>query len=73
MVPTLNDSECGHELENRAELVADFGSGCGQNFEGSTAARTHGMSQCMNCGQCHCVTPFSYFNKLKECDSDLRY
>ena len=29
---------CG---ENRATLVLDFGSGCGQNVEGSTATRTH--------------------------------
>ena len=27
--------------ENRAALVPDFGSGCGQNLEGSTVARTH--------------------------------
>ena len=48
-VTTLNGSECGHELRRKSSAVADFGSGCGQNLQGSTAARTHGMSQCMNC------------------------
>ena len=44
---------CGQQ--NRAELLADFGSGCGQNLECSTGARTHGTSQCMK--SCLCVTP----------------
>ena len=34
--------------ENRTELVEDFGSGCGQNFEGSTAARTRSRHESMH-------------------------
>ena len=51
--------------ENRTELVEDFGSGCGQNFEGSTAARTRSRHESMHDTIAASVLPLSSKNAKK--------